>query len=174
MERSAQIYERFKKSGLAQTTAKTAVYLTFAILAHPKLIEMGIPIGTGATKEDHEVYRKNMPLYASIATIAAPIIEESLFRFIPSLITSKRSTSWRLGTAASLVFALAHNLKTNENNNTTLETKKIPLWQFVSGLLFWHIAKKHGIKNAIISHSLINGTALTLYAINERNIGARK
>ena len=93
--------------------------------------------------------------------IVAPIVEELMFRWFPCFLiwlfyshTTHLGIHWGWGFWTSLIFALVHGIE-NDNGEFVL-----PLPQFFAGLLFWYLARTHGIMSAICVHSLSNAVGL--------------
>ena len=117
------------------------------------------------------------------AVIDAPIIEETLFRAVPSVITdltdddrslrkiganllhgteSKKLTRKELiaGFASSTLFAAAHGMTARG-----YDTQTIPIPQGVAGFGFWYLARKHGIGSSMVAHSTFNAIPIGLMRI---------
>ena len=94
---------------------------------------------------------------ALLVGVVGPTIEELLFRFVPATLSAAlgvtRAWWWRVGVAASLLFALAH---------VHGAAGGIPLGQFVGGLAFWHMQGRYGLVGAIALHGTFNVAVLGL------------
>ena len=108
------------------------------------------------------------------AIIAAPIIEEYLFRLMPSQMATKqgdRGLAWKTGIPTSILFSLLHNIKKDDNKKGfekySFDTEHFSIPTFLSGLTFWYIQRQYGVDNAIISHMTNNIThmAFNIYEL---------
>lgn len=117
------------------------------------------------------------------ATTAAPIIEETQYRGMPSLMLSRvdgrekplkdmligtddgiRMTRKELlvGIVTSFLFGLTHNI-TGEGLNiktVSVETKTIPASIIFSGGIYWYLQRKFGIVSNIAAHTMHNFKAI--------------
>lgn len=111
-----------------------------------------IPLGTGET--EHELIDNlNHPLrYLVDGVIIAPLFEEPMHRLIPSTILGKHRRHVAAAVLSAAVFAYSHNITAAGG----FETKKVPLHQFVGGLLYWEIMQDRGFKHALVAHATRN------------------
>ncbi len=159
------INNRFRKpeqiiGGTEQSYMTTAVigavnYLA-NILAGKVLAKLEIPGGNrGLAGGKLRKMLHEQPIATVLqGCIGAPITEEVLFRMIPSEYMAGNGgagVSWTVGTLSSAVFALMHNLRQHPNGQVTFE-KGIPLQQFMTGLVCWHLMRTRGIDHAIVGH----------------------
>lgn len=152
---------------LFNTEVETAL-LTMAELVSASIIKaLKIPVGNAAM--DQEKLRKTLdkPLYKTILIkgVSVPILEEAFFRGLPNLIIKgqPKKDLWQIGVPVSAIYALCHNLITDENTgNPVFATNKIPLYQFINGLFFWKMMRERGFPHAVAAHVTINSIALTI------------
>lgn len=106
------------------------------------------------------------------AVIEAPVKEEAIYRLLPSVLLdtygkgrqdatpvqeslklSRREL--RTGLATSLVFALEHN-----RTATGFNTRTIPASQFLTGMAYWWLQRKHGVVANVTAHATGNAIAV--------------
>ncbi len=88
--------------------------------------------------------------------IAAPAIEETLFRLVPSAFIGKKGgIRWDAGIPVSVIFALMHNLEVNEFKEFKFR-KVVPLSQFIQGVFYWYLMREKGVTHAMFAHSMHN------------------
>lgn len=105
--------------------------------------------------------------------VVAPVVEETGFRGIPSLLmdrklpddealnhlvfgTEKLRFSRRellVGAISSLLFGAAHNVSPKGIN-----TEVLPTPQVVSGMYYWGLARKFGLPSSMLAHGALNYT----------------
>lgn len=114
---------------------------------------VGVNIGNAGMEAAFAVLIKTPIISAVIIVIIAPVIEELVFRS-PAYFLRKVSTGWYWGIGAliSALFAMAHGMAI------------IPLPQFISGLFFWYLVRKRGLKHSIIAHASNNAIACAIIA----------
>lgn len=119
----------------------------------------GVGIGNRGDFEKYEFTRKeNMVSRFLMYSGIAPIIEEGLFRFLPSILFPKRlGTLWKVGIPTSAGFAASHNYNEDEETKQwKLYTDTIPIYQFGFGILFWKLMRERGYLHALVGHSVVN------------------
>ncbi len=91
-------------------------------------------------------------VYAELGDVAvgSPVVEEVIFRALPSLIIKDAGNAWTAGTISSGLFAAAHAYD-RKTGNTSL-----PVQQFNLGMLTWWLQRNRGFKHAVLSHALNN------------------
>lgn len=82
-----------------------------------------------------------------LGCIFAPIVEEILFRGIPTEFTSNLF----VGFIISIIFAVAHGLKDEDNKVIW------PIPQFLMGLTYWILTVNYGLEYAVLCHMTFNG-----------------
>jgi membrane protease YdiL (CAAX protease family) len=90
-------------------------------------------------------------------SVISPIVEEAIFRYVPSCFLDRRGQyglELPKGALISLIFAASHSGPFG-----------IPVPQFISGLNYWEIQRIGGFKYAVIAHSTRNtlGAAYHFY-----------
>ena len=114
----------------------------------------------GMTKAVTENYLRNPVMMWIDVTVLAPLIEEFLFRLIPSKVFG---SGWTPGLISSVVFAAGHNFVPNEGFSLT----KIPINQFIGGMFCWYLMKEKGIDHALLAHSVNNNIYATALYFND-------
>lgn len=102
--------------------------------------------------------------------VKGPIIEEGIFRLIPSKVSNVlgvKGNAWPVGILTSAAYARIHA----RNPEGTI--RSIPFQQFNLGLLTWWLQRNRGFTHALFAHS-VNNTPPALgmgigYEINRRN-----
>ena len=131
------------------------------------------------TADQNQCYENYQPPLSEkiYAVVVAPVIEESIFRAVPSFITDVSSSgdedeaignithgTERLGitrseliggAVSSLIFGAAHNF-----TNSGFDTKTIPASQTASGFVFWCLQRRFGILSNMAAHSTLNFIAM--------------
>ena len=161
MERLTSVYRRAKNSDLMKTAFETTLMIGAFVAVDPVLRKLKIPIThtpAKATLED-----------SVDSIIGAPIIEEIMYRFIPSAIIHKHSPLEKaVSLWSSIKFAYSHNY--SEDGIFTFKT--IPLYHFADGLLFWRIMRKRGLPYSMAAHATHNlivvGNAFIIKATENR------
>lgn len=98
--------------------------------------------------------------------MAAPTVEEFLFRFAPSSLLSETEAPNNqslgmtrreliVGATSSLAFGVYHNFTTKG-----LDTKTIPASQTFSGMIYWYLQRKLGFASNTVAHLWNNFRAL--------------
>lgn len=98
--------------------------------------------------------------------ILPPIGEETLARLAPSMIVDHIGASsqapW-VGILSSLLFAFSHNFVGNdEMTGDPILSTKIPISQFIVGVLLWRLMREKGFSHALMSHTLYNVESLAI------------
>lgn len=138
--------------------------ITAAKFLNRSNIHIGNPIGEDPVfKRIHE----EVPLLDFfIRNIAIPPFEEAVFRYLPSALFVNNSPGyrWDIGLPASVLFALSHNLKTDDRGGLrpSVALNYIPIPQFVGGLLFWKIFRERGFQHSTVAHSACNFTGFII------------
>lgn len=148
-------------------TAKETIVFTAANAAiHVTVEKLGIPV-TGADERTKKIIIEKPALFMLEAAVAAPLIEESIFRLAPNLLLNlllkdgPKSERWGLGIPISLLFAYAHNF-TDEGAEGKLkfDKGKFPLSHFIAGLYLWKMMRERGFLHAVIAHSTNNAAII--------------
>lgn len=109
--------------------------------------------------------KRNPARATAIYALAVPLVEEALFRGMPSLLLDLLGADRAevgTGIVSSLAFAALHGLrsKDDQNGKTEYKLKYFPPEQFVLGMFYWHVCRTMGLGYSILSHVAINSTAL--------------
>lgn len=156
-----------KEPTFIDTEVETALLTMAELISVPVLKALKIPVGNASIDQKTLTKFLNWPLYKTIfvAGVGVPVLEEVLFRGLPNFIVrgQPKENLWGIGIPVSAVFALCHNVRTDENTGkTAFATDKIPLYQFVNGLFFWKMMRERGFPHAVAAHGTINSVALTI------------
>ncbi len=91
--------------------------------------------------------------------IMGPIEEEAFVRFLigNSLIQNSKDgrIRWDAGVPVSLIFALLHNIK-DVRGEIQFSMDRVPLHQFMFGMVWWYYMRKRGLSHSVISHIASN------------------
>lgn len=95
--------------------------------------------------------------------VLAPIIEEALFRALPSgfINQNDKGHRWEIGIPTSFLFALMHNFKKEESDEWSF-TKAVPISQFMGGLFYWYLMREKGYSHATMAHSMNNAIPFSI------------
>lgn len=173
--KTAQAHENKKTSGMEQYTkehsyTETAIeqslimganYVAEAIFEKLK-IEHG---NKTLNVEDIIEYFRDKPIDGLLKVgILGPVIEETLFRALPSgLFINKKDAQhrWDIGIPVSLLFALSHNLKQEEWGELQF-VKSVPFSAFIGGLFYWYLMREKGYSHAVMAHSINNTIPMSI------------
>lgn len=106
---------------------------------------------------------------AASAIIVAPIIEEVLFRAIPSAVINKiypkgvGKSMWSVGIPISYLFARAHRGEALDGGRDF-----IPVSQFVSGCFFWYLMRNRGFMHNLTAHAAHNALVEAISRMTDR------
>lgn len=111
------------------------------------------------------------------AQVMAPVMEEVMFRGIPSFVLDAVTDDWNndpvevvaggtepfkfsrkeliVGAVSSLVFGAVHNI-----TSKGVDTNTIPASQTADGFLYWCLMRRFGIASSMASHAAFNYRAL--------------
>ena len=153
---------------LAEVLRRTFWILPLEFLAAALLSATGLSAGNAGAEEIEALLRGNAAYSLLVACLVGPVLEESLFRGLPSWISNlalrrKQGSRWVLGLSMAAAFALLHNLKSKAGEHSVelifgfhLDTSVVPVTQFVFGLLLWDLVRRHGWWACTLSHMLHN------------------
>lgn len=145
-------------------TGQTAVVVTAQLLGISALAvclkPLGVTLGNSGAAELNAMAKSAPLTFVALACVVAPIIEEFIFRYIPSKVVDfvdtlrSRDTTQNpaLGTGilAATIFAAAHGLSA------------LPIPQFLSGLFFWRSMRNYGYTGAVFCHAMQNSLLIGL------------
>lgn len=150
------------KNALFGTMLATAKLLTQEALDH-----YGIESSHFMKHPSQKMYLEALPskpLDTMFSTcIAAPILEEVIFRALPSALLDNRGQhglAWGAGIPISALFTLAHNLVPDKTKplGVTFDCSSVSLPTFASGLVLWYLQRTAGVDAAIVAHMANNCT----------------
>lgn len=125
--------------GMILNVAFLAIFLTFILKSK--------------IKDKQEILKA--PLW--YVCLAGPILEEVLFRLIPSLIYGY---SWSIGIAVSVVFGLLHSSKL-KGKKFIIDFDDIHyIPTILAGLLLWYINAEYGFGYAVLAHVFNNSVTI--------------
>lgn len=164
---SQQQSEISKEPSLTDTAIESALFTLAKIVSTPIVKGLKIPVGNAGFDQKKLKEFMEKPFYQSLLLVggAVPLIEEAIFRALPQLIVrnGSKDSVWEIGVPVSAIFALVHNFKTDEaTGKSVFATDKIPLYQFIGGLFFWKMMREKGFPHAVLAHSTVNSSVLTV------------
>lgn len=166
--------------GLKKTVIETTLLHVAERIAVPILKQLNVPIGNPRSEEiiQKMLEENTLEFLIANAVVLSPLIEEVLYRLAPGVVSMilTKEISWNIGVPTSAIFALTHNITSDEKGSYKFHTDTIPLGQFVGGLFFWYLMRERGILHPFVGHSLHNAEAilvskLLLKAFPPRNKG---
>ncbi len=110
-------------------------------------------------------------LYAKVYSkigCSQPVLEELLFRVLPSMLRPGPGAEWLVGIPTSLAFAGVHNLvsagaETKRavplSSNVKLSLDYVPVSQFLLGAFCWYTARRYGELAPVVAHVFNNQAA---------------
>lgn len=114
------------------------------------------------------LYEKNpsqtFEIYNMVGVVG-PIVEEAIFRVLPSLITSSPGIEWRVGIPFNVIYALMHSVVPESavtklsipiSNDQKISLDHLPISQFLLGAFCWYCARSYGSLAPILTHTLNN------------------
>ena len=111
---------------------------------------------------EYEFIQDDARRYAEDTIITAPIIEEGIFRALPSYFIKDRKAGIGLsrkeliaGGITSLLFGYTHNL-------LAWDARRIPSPQIAGGMSFWYLQRKFGYLSSVVAHATLNASAITI------------
>jgi hypothetical protein len=144
----------------AKLSAKALVAGTLVGIAMEKL---GLESGNAGEATIVDQMRQESLRMSVTALAVAPVVEEGLFRLLPSVVADKlqpcrkSSGRWLLGSASALAFAAVHGIKNEEGEPV------FPAQLFITGMAAWRSQRKGGYRHAVLSHAVNN--AIATYAV---------
>jgi len=150
----------YMETVVEQSLMMGAKHIASAIFEKLK-IEHGNPL---LSDEKIIEYLRDKPISGLLeAGVLGPIIEEALFRALPSGFIDKndKRSRWEIGIPTSLLFALVHNLKKEESGELQF-AKSVPISQFMGGLFYWYLMREKGYSHATMAHSMNNAIPLSI------------
>ena len=121
-------------------------------------------------------FKKDPVKFITFGLILAPVVEEVIFRMFPSEMaefSGHHGSALSFGIPSALLFSLTHNLTNSPNNgikvtkNWGIETDRISVPSFISGLIFWGLQRNHGLDASIVAHLSNNATSAALIWLND-------
>jgi hypothetical protein len=144
--------------------------------------EHELPVGNATLRNhgpvDKESFRRVLDLcmrdpglYAKVYSkigCSQPVLEELLFRVLPSMLRPGPGAEWLVGIPTSLAFAGVHNLvsagaETKRavplSSNVKLSLDYVPVSQFLLGAFCWYTARRYGELAPVVAHVFNNQAA---------------
>lgn len=123
--------------------------------------KLRIPFGNAYFEEQKKkaFFDKSVKSLLFESAIAAPVLEEGFFRYVPSRILDALGigeTAWGVGVTTSTIFALVHNFTPSPESKKFGFSKRIPAGQFLFGMYFWKMMRERGFSHAVLSHIVMN------------------
>lgn len=87
--------------------------------------------------------------FLAASSVGVPLIEELLFRWVPLYIWPGASMSGGVALLSTVAFAGAHGFAPDV---------------FLKGCFYWYLARKYGVPQAVVGHSVTNLTFFGLLA----------
>jgi len=165
----------YKEAILGQALIRLASEIGELVL-HDFKIKTGNP--SLSNKSIEEMLQK-APLESYVkAVIVGPLIEEWVFRLMPSTLLAdqylqRKDSVWELGVPLSAIFAWVHNIESvteEDKTNLKLHLDSVPLNQFLSGLFFWYLMRQKGFNHAALAHMFNNNTSYMLAKIFDNHL----
>jgi membrane protease YdiL (CAAX protease family) len=159
---TADIGTSVAKNALIGTLWAGARLLTQEVLNH-----CGVDSSQLTQHPSQKLYLETLrskPIETLLMTcVAAPILEEVVFRALPSSLLDQRGEhglSWSAGIPISLMFTLAHNIVPDKSKplNLSFDASSISIPTFAAGLVFWYLQRTAGVDAAIVAHMANNCT----------------
>ena len=152
------------KNALTGVLFASAKLLTQEVFNHLK-IDSAHFMQHESQKQYLELLR-SAPLDTIFTTcLAAPIIEEVVFRLLPSQYADRNENmglAWNIGIPISAVFALMHNITQDRSKpflkSFSFDTESFSVPAFAAGLVFWYLQRTYGIQASMIAHIASNST----------------
>jgi hypothetical protein len=103
-------------------------------------------------------------LYMTVGVVG-PIVEEAIFRVLPSLLAPMPGARWDMGIPFNVIFSLMHSVVPDEaptrlsiplSSTQKLSLDKLPVSQFFLGAFCWYCARTYGSLAPILTHGLNN------------------
>ncbi|OGK29211.1 hypothetical protein A3D06_02500 [Candidatus Roizmanbacteria bacterium RIFCSPHIGHO2_02_FULL_40_9] len=161
--------------GSYRETVMQAIGLISAMIPLTTLVNLfGIKSGNQSfEKGEYEDYLNNHFLKMLIeGGVIAPVVEEALFRLLPSFsldllgnISSKLRPDprvfWPLGITQATLFGLIHNIQSAPDGSSRF-ARSLPFEQTTMGLSQWYMMREKGLRHAILCHGTFNTVALSM------------
>lgn len=135
----------------------------------------GIAAGNPGASVEDSILLADRVKDALLSIAVLPVIEEGLFRFVPSFLSDLASKGKSIGNncigvgiISTAIFGFAHNFIPGvaENamslGNGWSFSYELPLPQLILGACFWTQMRQHGIRGALFSHALVNSLPAAL------------
>jgi hypothetical protein len=97
--------------------------------------------------------------------IVGPIVEEMMFRVLPSLMTQSPGMQWQVGIPFNVIYALMHSVVPEDASaklsvpisaTHKISLDHLPISQFMLGAFCWYCARSYGTLAPILTHTLNN------------------
>lgn len=157
-----------------------SIGITAGLLAISTLIKIGLlkfktfgrEIGNSSSSQylTSEIKSKLPASSLLLSIAAAPLFEELTFRGLPAALLGRNGPQWAIGIGISALFAVMHNFgaltEQDKQNGKVLslgkypifgelgfKLDKIPLTQFIGGIMYWGLMQHFGIWSSIAAHA---------------------
>lgn len=145
------IKETYEETQIGQTIAESTLVTIGKILI--------LASNQSLRRKEPRIYI-NGPVDAIEATTILPLLEEAVFRALPSYLIDQAGGKmgelyWQIGVPTSSAFAAIHGLK------------PIPLTHFLGGVYNWYVMRKRGYGHAVTAHATNNAIFLALMSISK-------
>lgn len=164
-ESKTEIEEDNKEGSYTETAIEQSLMIGAKYIAHAIFKKLKIEHGD-KSMTDEEIIKslRDYPIATLFASgVFVPVIEEALFRGLPSAFIDTNDTRrrWEIGIPTSLLFALVHNVSKEESGKLQF-IKSVPINQFMGGLFYWYLMREKGYSHAVFAHSMNNAIPLSI------------
>jgi len=153
------------KNPYTQTLLEQGLVMVAKSIAESTFEKLGIEHGNKSLTDERLVEMlRDKPIEGLLeGGILGPVLEEAIFRALPSSLINNmsRRSRWGIGISSTVLFALAHNREPDESGNIQF-AKSIPISQFMGGLFYWYLMRERGYTQAVLAHSANNTVALSI------------
>ena len=163
---TAKTKQHNKEYSYKETAIEQSLMIVAECIAETIFEKLKIEYGNHTLSEEELIeYFRDKPIEGLLqAGALGPVIEEALFRALPSRIfTNKKDKrhKWEIGIPTSLLFAFAHNMRRKDLGKLEF-VKSVPIAQFMAGLFWWYLMRKKGYSHAVMAHSINNTIPMSI------------
>ena len=167
-----QQQETEKADSYAKTVLQQILVIGAEELVDSVLKKLGVGYGRESLSEEEITkYLKKNPIEGIIKLgVLCSVVEETLFRLLPSSFIDRNSKShrWDIGIPMSAIFALMHNIEEvgfKEDKVEVKFAKPVPVSLFMAGLFFWYLMRERGYSHAVLAHFIHIAVPLSIGAL---------